>query len=82
LELCEHRAKHGPDTTLGPYGPYRDWPPKTGADADNQGVPGAPAREAADAEGDLVDPVTGEALSPLQLEGLPRDPTADPTAEV
>jgi hypothetical protein len=59
-----------------------DWPPKTGADADNQGVPGAPAREAADAKGDLVDPVTGEALSPLQLEGLPRDPTADPTAEV
>jgi hypothetical protein len=23
-----------------------------------------------------MDPVTGEALAPLQLEGLPRDPTA------
>jgi hypothetical protein len=32
-------VKHGPNATLGPYGPYRDWPPKTGADADNQGVP-------------------------------------------
>jgi hypothetical protein len=29
-----------------------------------------------------MDPVTSEALAPLQLEELPRDPTADPTAEV
>jgi hypothetical protein len=82
LELCEHRATHEPDATLGPYGPYRDWPPKTGAIADDQGVPGAPARETTDTEGGLVDLVTGEALTPLQHEGLPRDPTTDPTAEV
>jgi hypothetical protein len=82
LELCEHRATHGPDATLGPYGPYRDWPLKTGAGADDQGVPGAPVCETADAEGGLVDPVTGEALAPLRHEELPCDPTADPTAEV
>jgi hypothetical protein len=82
LELREHRATHVPDVTLGPYGPYRDWPPKTGAGADDQGVPGAPVRETADVEGGLVDPVTGEALAPLHHEELPRDPTADPTTEV
>jgi hypothetical protein len=82
LELCAHRATHGPNATLGPYGPYRDWPPKTGAGADDQGVPGAPARETADTEGDIVDPVTGKALAPLRHEGLPRDPTVDPTTEV
>jgi hypothetical protein len=82
LELREHRITHRPDATLGPYGPYRDWPPKTAAGADDQGVPGALARETADTEGGLVDPVTGEALAPLQHEGLPCDPTADPTAEV
>jgi hypothetical protein len=75
-------VKHGPDATLGPYGPYRDWPPKTGVDADEQGIPGAPARETADTEGGRVDPVTGEALAHLRHEGSPRDPTADPTAEV
>jgi hypothetical protein len=82
LELHEHRATHGPDTTLGPYGPYRDWPPKTGAGADDQGVPRAPVREAANAEGGLMDPVTGEALAPLCHEELPRDSTTDPAAEV
>jgi hypothetical protein len=81
LELREHRAKHGPDATLGPYGPYRDWPPKTGADADDQRVPGAPARETTDDEGGLKDPVAGETLAPLRHEGLPCDPTADPFAE-
>jgi hypothetical protein len=73
---------HGPDATLGPYGPYRDWPSKTRADADNQGVPGAPARETADTEGGLVDPVIGEALALLRHEGLSRDPTVDHSAEV
>jgi hypothetical protein len=82
LELHEHWATHGPDATLGPYGPYRDWLPKTRAGADDQGVPGAPARETADTEGDLVDPVTGKALAPLRHEGSPRDPPADATAEV
>jgi hypothetical protein len=82
LELHEHRAAHGPNATLGLSGPYRDWPLKTRSSADDQGVPGAPARETADTEGGLVDPVTGEALAPLQHEGLRRDPTADPTAEV
>jgi hypothetical protein len=82
LELREHRATHGPDATLGPYGPYRDWPPKTGAGADDQGVSGAPARETTDNESSLVDPVTGEALAPLRHEGSPRDPTVDPIAEV
>jgi hypothetical protein len=79
---CEHWSKHGPDATPGPYGPYRDWPPKTGADTDNQGVPRAPGCEMADTEGGLLDPMSGEALAPLQLKGFPRDPTPDPTAEV
>jgi hypothetical protein len=74
LELREHRATHGPDTTLAPYGPYRDWLPKTWADADDQGVPRAPARETADTEGGLVDRVTGEVLAPLRHEGSSRDP--------
>jgi hypothetical protein len=82
LELRENWATHGPDAALGPYGPYRDWPPKTGADADDQGVPGAPTHEVSNAEGGLVDPVTGEALAPLRHEGLPRDSAADPVAEV
>jgi hypothetical protein len=82
LELREYRATHGPDATLGPYGPYRDWPPKTGVGADDQGVPGAPVREASNAEGGLMDLVTGEALAPLRYEGLPRDSTADPVAKV
>jgi hypothetical protein len=82
LELHEHRAIHGPDATLGPYGPYRDWPPKTGVGTDDQGIPGAPVRETADVEGGLMDPVTGETLAPLHHEGLPRDPTAVPTARV
>jgi hypothetical protein len=79
LELREHRATHGPDATLGPYGPFRDWPPKTSDAAVDQGVPGAPVRKAPRVEGDLVDPVTGEALAPLRHEGSPRDPASDPT---
>jgi hypothetical protein len=82
LELREHRATHGPDATLGPYGPYRDWPPKTGADADDQGVPGAPIHGASNAEGGLVDPAPKEALAPPRHEGLPRDFAADHAAEV
>jgi hypothetical protein len=81
LEVREHRATHGPDATLGPYGPYRDWPPKTGASADDQGVPGAPARKTADTEGGLVDPVTGEALAPQRHKRFPCDYTADPTCD-
>jgi hypothetical protein len=79
LELREHRATHRPDATLGPYGPYRDWPPKTNDDAVYQGILGAPDREASNAEGGLVDPVTGEALALLRHEGLPRDSAPDPT---
>jgi hypothetical protein len=82
LEQHEHRATHRPDATLGPYGPYRDWPPKTGAGADDQGVPEDPARETADTKGGRVDPVTCEALAPLPHEGSPCDPTADPTTDV
>jgi hypothetical protein len=78
LQLREHRATHGPDATVGPYGPLRDWPPKTSDDAVEQGIPGAPVREAPGVEGSLVDPVTGEALAPLRHEGLPRDPVPDP----
>jgi hypothetical protein len=78
LELREHRATHGPDATLGLYGPFRDWPPKTRDDAVDQGVPGAPVREAPRVEGGLVDPVTGEALALLRHKGLPRDPASDP----
>jgi hypothetical protein len=74
LELREHRVTHGPDTTLGPYRPYRDWPPKTSDDVVDQGIPGAPVREASNAEGGLVDPVTGEALAPLHHEGCPMTP--------
>jgi hypothetical protein len=78
LELRVHRATHGPDATLGPYGPLRDWPPKTRDDVVDQGVPRAPAREAAKFEGGLVDPVTGEALAPLRHQELPRDPAPAP----
>jgi hypothetical protein len=77
LELREHRATHGPDATLGSYGPFRDWPPKTSDAAVDQGVPGAPVREAPRVEGGPVDPMTGEALAPLRHEGLPWDPTSD-----
>jgi hypothetical protein len=70
-------ATHGPDATLGPYGPLRDWPPKTSDDAVDQGFPGAPVREAPRVEGGLVDPITGEALAPLRHEELPRDPAPD-----
>jgi hypothetical protein len=55
LELREHRATHRPDATLGPYGPYRDWLPKTSDDAVDQGIPRAPVREAPGVEGGLVD---------------------------
>jgi hypothetical protein len=67
LELREHRATHGPEATLGPYGPPRDWPPKPTNDAPEQVVPGAPVREARQDESGQVDPVTGEALTPLWL---------------
>jgi hypothetical protein len=66
LELREHRAAHGPDATLGPYGPPRDWPPRANDDAPEQAIPGAPVREAPQDEGGQVDPVTGEALAPLR----------------
>jgi hypothetical protein len=82
LELREHRGTHGPDVTLGPYGPYRDWPPKTGAGADDQGTPGTPICEGANAEGGLMDPVTGEAPAPLRHEELPHDSTVNPATEV
>jgi hypothetical protein len=59
---------HGPDATLGPYGPLRDWPPKASDDAVDQGVPGAPAREGPRDEGGLVYAITGEALAPLRHE--------------
>jgi hypothetical protein len=78
LELRDHRATHGPDATLGLYGPLRDWPPKTSDDAVDQGVPGAPAREVAEVEGGLVDPVTAEALAPLRHKELPQDPAPAP----
>jgi hypothetical protein len=78
LELREHRATHGPDATLGPYGPFRDWPLKTSDDAVDQGVLGAPVREASGVEGGLLDPVTGEALAPLRHEEFPWDPISDP----
>jgi hypothetical protein len=82
LELHEHRAAHGPDATLGPYGPYRDWPPKTGVDDDDQGVPRAPARETVDDESRRADRITGEALAPLRHEGSPRNQTGGPNTEV
>jgi hypothetical protein len=68
--------------TLGPYGPYRDWPPKTGAGADDHGIPRAPVCETTASEGVLADPVTDETLAPLRHKELPRNPIADPTAEV
>jgi hypothetical protein len=40
LELREHRVAHGPDATLGPYGPPRDWPPRASDDAAEQAIPG------------------------------------------
>jgi hypothetical protein len=68
LELREHHAAHGPDATLGPYGPPRDWPPRASDDAAEQAIPRAPVREAPQGEGGLVDPITGEALAPLRHE--------------
>jgi hypothetical protein len=68
LELREHRATHGPNATLGPYEPPRDWLPKASDDAVEQGVPGAPVREEPQDEGGLVDLVTSEALAPLRHE--------------
>jgi hypothetical protein len=70
---------HEPDATLWPYGPYRDWPPKTNDDVVDPGIPGAPEHEVPNAEGGLVDPVTGETLASLRHEGLPRDSAPDPT---
>jgi hypothetical protein len=67
LELREHRATHGPEATLRPYGPPRDWPPKANDDAPEHAVPGAPVREAPQDESGQVDPVTGDALAPLRL---------------
>jgi hypothetical protein len=78
LELREHRVTHRTDATLGPYGPLRDWPPKTSNDVVDQGVPGAPVREAPRVKGGLMDPVTGEALAPLCHEEFPRDPASAP----
>jgi hypothetical protein len=49
-------------------------------DAVDQGIPGAPVREVSNADGGLVDPITGEALAPLHHEGLPRDSAPDPAA--
>jgi hypothetical protein len=66
LELREHRAAHGPDATLGPYGPPRDWSPRASDDATEQAIPGAPVREVPQDEGGQVDPVTGEAFAPLR----------------
>jgi hypothetical protein len=48
-------------------------------DVVDQGILGAPVREASDVEGGLVDPVTGEALAPLHHEGFPCDSAPDPT---
>jgi hypothetical protein len=79
LELREHRATHGPDATLGPYGPFRDCPSKTSDDTVDQAIPRAPVHEAPGVEGGLVDPMAGGTLPPLGHEGLPRDPTSDPT---
>jgi hypothetical protein len=82
LELCELQAIHRLDATLGPYGSYRDSPPRTGAGEDYQGIPGAPACEMTDAESGPVYPVTGKALGPLHQEGSRRDQTAKPDTEV
>jgi hypothetical protein len=79
LELREHQAIHGPNATLGPYGPYRDWPSKTGADNDDQGVPRAPARKTVDVESGHADPVTSKALAPLRHEGSPPIRPVNPT---
>jgi hypothetical protein len=73
---------NGPDATLGPYGSYRDWPPKTGGDKVDQGVPGAPARETVDDDGQHADPVTGEALAFLQHEGSPQNQIGCSNTEV
>jgi hypothetical protein len=45
-------------------------------------VPGAPAHQTITNEGMHADPVTGENLAPLQHEGLPQDPAAEPNSEV
>jgi hypothetical protein len=73
---------HGAEATLGPYGSYRDWPLKSSTFEGETVVPRAPVREAVNTEGEQIDPVTGEALAPLQHEGSPPNPTVDLDLEV
>jgi hypothetical protein len=82
MELRAHRAVHGADATLGPYGPYRTWPPKQNVEDGEEKVPGAPMCETITDEGVHADPVTGENLDPLQHDGSPRDPATKPNSEV
>jgi hypothetical protein len=65
-----------------PYEPYRDWPPKTSADEDETVILGAPVWEAATKGVEHKDLITGEALAPLQHEGLVPNPPTNPTSEV
>jgi hypothetical protein len=81
MELHTHRVVHGADATRGPYGPDRAWPPKRNIDDGEAEVPGSLARETITDEGVHTDPVTGEKLAPLQHEGLPRNPSANPNPE-
>jgi hypothetical protein len=73
---------HNTEATLGPYGPYHDWPLKASGDEDKTVVPGAPIRDVANAKGDNKDLFTGETFAPLQHEGPLPNPTTDPTSEV
>jgi hypothetical protein len=68
---------HSANATLGPYGPYRDWPPKTDGDDVEAAVPNAPARDAADTEKDMKGLVTGKTLDPLQHEGQAPNSSTD-----
>jgi hypothetical protein len=51
LELRKHQEIHGTDATLGPYGPYRDWPLKAPTDAASDKVPATPIRDSTVEEG-------------------------------
>jgi hypothetical protein len=73
---------HGANATLGPYGPYRDWPPKADGEDAEAAAPNGLVRDVADAAQDIQDPVTGETLAPLQHEEQVPNSATDPPSEV
>jgi hypothetical protein len=57
---------HDAEATIGPFGPYRSWPPKPSVDEGETVIPGAPVLEVASIERERVDLVTGKTLALLE----------------